>query len=495
METEEYMQLFCWQFENEDRIRTFRMKRLVMGNKPSTNSSQIAIKETAVINGNDLKFPAAKKALVHNSYVDNTFTGDDNREATERNIADIKNVAGEGGFFFRPWIISGDQVTNQMVLNSEDVEDKRALGIVWSVKDEKFYVKVGASGKKKTVAISLPEIINDPDLKLTLRWALSLHAKAYDPLGLILPTKMIGNFLFRRSLQSLSEQAASLPEKYTTKLPWDYEITGELKQEWLRYFSMLAALEDIKFPRSVKPGSYDPNVKPNLITLSDGNEESYGCVAYILWTLLSGEREARLLMAKAKLAPILNKGEVVKNELSGAVFAVRVKTFVLQNSDLSYEAFIPFIDSTIVRAMIRKESYSLNTFTGLMVKEIAEKSEVTAWNHINSKNNYVADILTRGETPDKIGPGSQWQCGPSWLTNDPTTWPVNDISPTKEETETVKSYKRVSRTCMASSKPVSVLHILDSVILRSSSLKKIINVTALLLRLRQHQVQRHCQGR
>ena len=119
---------------------------------------------------------------------------------------------------------------------------------------------------------------------------------------------------------------------------------------------MLAAVEDIKFPRSVKPGNYDPIVKPSLITLSDGNEESFGCVAYILLTLLGGEREARLLMAKAKLAPILNKGEVMKNELSGAVFAVRMKTFVLQNSDLSYEAFIPFIDSTIVRAMIRKES-------------------------------------------------------------------------------------------------------------------------------------------
>ena len=483
-EAEEYMQLFCWQFQGEDRVRTFRMKRLVMGNKPSANSSQIALKETAVINGNDLQFPAAKKALVHNSYVDNTFTGHDTRKETEKNIADIKKVAAEGGFFFKPWTISGDQVTDQMVLNSEDVEDERALGVMWSVHEDKFYIKVGASGKKKTVSISLPEIILDPDLKLTLRWALSLHAKAYDPLGLILPTKMIGNFLFRRSLQFLSEQAAQLPEKYTTKLPWDYEITGALKQEWLRYFNMLAAVEEIKFPRSVKPENYDPDVKPSLVTLSDGNEESYGCVAYVLWSLLSGEREARLLMAKAKLAPLLNKGEVVKNELSGAVFAVRVKTFVLQNSDLSYEAFIPFIDSTIVKAMIKKESYSLNTFTGLRVKEISEKSEVTAWNHINSENNYVADILTRGETPDKIGPKSQWQCGPSWLTDDPANWPVNDILPTKEERETVKSYERVTKTCMAASKPVSDLHILDTVILGSESLKKIVNVTALLLRLR-----------
>ena len=71
------------------------------------------------------------------------------------------------------------------------------------------------------------------------------------------------------------------------------------------------------------------------------------------------------------------------------------------------------------------------------------------------------------ETPDKIGPRSQWQCGPSCLTSDPATWPVKDILPTKEERETVKSYKRVTKTCVASSKLVTDLHILYTVILRS----------------------------
>ena len=58
------------------------------------------------------------------------------------------------------------------------------------------------------------------------------------------------------------------------------------------------------------------------------------------------------------------------------------------------------------------------------------------------------------------------------------------MTPTKEERETVKSYERVTKTCVAASKPVSDLHVLDAVILRSSSLKMIANVTALLLRLR-----------
>ena len=33
------------------------------------------------------------------------------------------------------------------------------------------------------------------------------------------------------------------------------------------------------------------------------------------------------------------------------------------------------------------------------------------------------DILTRGATPDKLGPGTTWQCGPSWLSGPPSHWP------------------------------------------------------------------------
>ena len=40
---------------------------------------------------------------------------------------------------------------------------------------------------------------------LTLRICLSLHAKAHDPLGLVLPTRMIGSLLFRNTLQQLKK--------------------------------------------------------------------------------------------------------------------------------------------------------------------------------------------------------------------------------------------------------------------------------------------------
>ena len=71
---------------------------------------------------------------------------------------------------------------------------------------------------------------------LTLRVCLSLHSRPFDALGFILPTRMIGNILFRNTLQLMKKEKKG-------KIPWDDVITGELKEKWQEYFSMLNQLE------------------------------------------------------------------------------------------------------------------------------------------------------------------------------------------------------------------------------------------------------------
>ena len=96
---EEFMQLFLWKFEGENKIRTFAMTRLVMGNKPSANASQIALRETGYINNNQEKFPAAARALTSNSYVDNTFVGNEDHKSVEDDIKAVERVAMPGQRF------------------------------------------------------------------------------------------------------------------------------------------------------------------------------------------------------------------------------------------------------------------------------------------------------------------------------------------------------------------------------------------------------------
>ena len=278
---EEMMQLWLWKFAGDDKLRIFAMKRLVMGNRPSANVSQIALKETAHLENNAVEFPAAKTALSSDAYVDNVFVGADNHNIVKDKITEVETVAGQAGFTFKPWMISG-QTGGQVQIGgppSDNVE--KALGLFWDVENDKLFVKVQIDGKKRKLVLTLNSYIENPKLKLTVRDCLSLHARCFDPIGIILPVKMTGMLLFRRTLQFLPAQNRANGE--AKKLPWDQEVVGDLRVKWMDYFRMLEGVKDICFPRSVKPSNHDPAVRPTVVTFSDGNKDSFGLVLYLLW--------------------------------------------------------------------------------------------------------------------------------------------------------------------------------------------------------------------
>ena len=100
--------------------------------------------------------------------------------------------------------------------------------------------------------------------------------KIFDPLGLVMPTKMIGNLLFRISLQFVKKEGKG-------RIPWDESIPESLLNEWVIYFEMLLKLDLVKFVRSFKPDGADLNIDPDLVTFDDGNPDAFGAKAYALW--------------------------------------------------------------------------------------------------------------------------------------------------------------------------------------------------------------------
>ena len=75
---------------------------------------------------------------------------------------------------------------------------------------------------------------------LMLRISLSIHAKTSDPQGLVLPTRMIGNLLFRKSLQTIKKEQKG-------KIPLEKELPGNLVKDWQKYFKLLTQLHKIEF--------------------------------------------------------------------------------------------------------------------------------------------------------------------------------------------------------------------------------------------------------
>ena len=96
------------------------------------------------------------------------------------------------------------------------------------------------------------------------------------------------------------------------------------------------------------------------------------------------------------------------------------------------------MDSRIVQDMIKKSSYGFNTFAGLRVGEIQNKSDVNSWLYIPSEEN-LADVLTKGVPPSEIGPDSVWQTGPAWLTKYKSKWPVSVVEDAHEKSLTKES--------------------------------------------------------
>ena len=447
---EEFMQLFIWKFKGEDRLRTFTMTCLVMGNKPSTNISIVAVQETTELEDFKTRLPEACKTLTDEIYVDNVFITAKNKELLLRRISEVEQVAAKGGFKFKPWMIARGLESEDEIVSFNGYEEvEKALGLYWCLKEDKFFVKLELNEEDmkllKNLGMDLPVLADTSGTgpapldvyrdglpghsardvlvapvrqKLTLRICLKFHMRIFDPLGFVLPTKMIGNLLFRTTIQVIKKEGKG-------RLPWDEGLPDSLVSDWFRYFGLLLQLESIKFPRSFKPENTDPEIPPDLITFEDGNPDAFGCVAYALWTMIDGSREARLIMAKAKLSPIVKKGETVRSELNGATFAARMQNWIKKNCDVGFRKHIPFLDSQIVRDMIRKDSYWFNTFAGMRIAEIQTKTDVESWRHIPSNEN-IADVLTRGAMPSTLGEASLWQRGPSWLTKSEDTWPVSE---------------------------------------------------------------------
>ena len=188
-EEESWMQIFMWQFQGECNIRYFKMERLVMGNKPSASLSGVALSETARLGDFSKKYPAALKALTTDAYVDNVFVTAPNHETLREKIKEIEMVASKGGFFFKPFIVSGEELPDVVIgVSLPDAiaaNEERALGVYWNVQEDTFYVKANLTGCGKR-GKSVVEVITDEHLyvtvapHLTIRACLSLHARPFD---------------------------------------------------------------------------------------------------------------------------------------------------------------------------------------------------------------------------------------------------------------------------------------------------------------------------
>lgn len=143
---------------------------------------------------------------------------------------------------------------------------------------------------------------------------------------------------------------------------------------------------------------------------------------YFRWETEQGV-QVRLVESKAKLTLLDQKGEPVKAEVCGAVFAVRLRRYIEKHSRMQVEHWPHLLDSQTVLGAIQRDSYGYQTFFANRVGEIQKSASVADWKWIPGEQN-IADLITRGGNPEDLKEDSVWQNGPEFLTRPVDEWPT-----------------------------------------------------------------------
>ena len=177
--------------------------------------------------------------------------------------------------------------------------------------------------------------------------------------------------------------------------------------KWIQFFTEFSQLKSVCVERCIKPGHAVG--KPSLVIFSDASSEAYGAVAYARWQLLNGQYKANIIASKNRIAPV-NSHNIVRLELAGAVLSARLRSFIQSEMRYDFKEVYHIVDSEIVKAMVNKSSYGLNTFAVNRIGEIRETTHPEEWLWTAGVNN-IADWITRGKSPKEISMESEWQQG------------------------------------------------------------------------------------
>lgn len=152
---------------------------------------------------------------------------------------------------------------------------------------------------------------------LTRRHLLSQVAELYDLIGLVKPAKQKGTILVKKE----SQEAGS---RGLTRHTWDTALSEGIWRKPIELFEEYVGIQKVKFHRNLTPVNW--RGKPWGVTFSDGSDKTYGAVLYLSWNSSQGV-VVRLVESKSKLPPLELKGDPIKAEICGAVFATRLRKY------------------------------------------------------------------------------------------------------------------------------------------------------------------------
>ncbi|GAB0089094.1 Aspartic peptidase domain superfamily [Sergentomyia squamirostris] len=373
-------------------IEHWRFRTLVFGVASSPFLAVRSMKQTVIEDGD--KFPAAKEAAEKSFYVDDCLISAKSVEELSEIKEQLTSLLQCSGLTLCKWSSNVPELCGEPTIR--DVSDKgvnseplKALGLSWNPNTDQFSFKVSS------------------DIKVhpTKKQVLSVIARIFDPLGLLGPVVMNA----KRILQTL----------WKLQCDWDVQLPDEVVNEWEKFINSLDSMDKLTVPRCISEFSHVTRWEVHLFT--DASIKAYGAAVYIVTEDSSQNRNAWLLTAKSRVAPV-KIATIPKLEMSAAELGSRMVKAVMDTYHC--QDYYCWCDARVVIDQIQAPE-KREVFVRNQVKIILENTSADKWQYVRSADN-PADIISRGASADQLRLSTQWWNGPDWLLKPRSEWPTDE---------------------------------------------------------------------
>ena len=192
-----------------------------------------------------------------------------------------------------------------------------------------------------------------------------------------------------------------------------------------------------------------------------------------------------LITAKAKISP-KRIVSVNRMELNGAQTGNRIKNFLIKETNLQFSKVYHLVDSSTVLGYVHKESGNFGPYEGTRISEIQSSNEskdgkLVGWAWVPGSQN-PADWCTKPRTVTDLSENKFFYSGPPFFQLEESEWPIKFSYRTDKLEGEIES--RVRATCAFVEVKFST-NIVNRLLVRGSSWKKIVRVLAWLFRISQ----------
>ncbi|UYV60621.1 hypothetical protein LAZ67_1001682 [Cordylochernes scorpioides] len=384
----DYLRFLWW--KNNHQIQVFRLKRVVFGVTCSPYLLGAVILHH--LKGVSSEFGALPQKLMECLYIDNCVTSVD----TEAELVDLveksTEIFAKAKMDLRMWqfgpIHRAKEVYSRLPpsVDIERSEEASVLGMKWDLLEDTLNMtpKFGV-------------IINS----LSKRDLLSHTQQIFDPIGFLAPVLLPAKLLIQQA--------------WTVKTDWDEPLPSTIQENFMKWYSELDTLADIKIPRRVGHGI---RAHWSIHIFCDDSQSAYAAAAFLRCPENKGV-SVQLLMTKSRLGP-LKKTTIPRMELLACMLGVRLSRYITESLNLAAEPVYYWTDSTTALSWI-KTNRQWGTFVNNRVKEICNTSGPNKWFYVPGSLN-PADLPSRGCSVLQLKRTRWWE-GPEWLKQPQDHWP------------------------------------------------------------------------